>query len=69
MQVADVIAEGKEVAQVLTEAYDVVKESTEDLLQAGQEKGEEMMEKGKGINLPIFVTLIVSHFMNTFDTK
>jgi hypothetical protein len=50
-QVQDVIAEGKEVAQVLTDAYDVVKENTSDLVEAGQEKGAEIVEKGKGINI------------------
>lgn len=43
------IAEGKEVAQVLNDVMEVVKENTGDLLQAGQEKGEEIVEKGKGI--------------------
>lgn len=47
----DVIAEAHEVAQVASDVYNVVKENANELIQAGQEKGEELVEKGKGIKL------------------
>lgn len=45
----DVIAESHEVAQVVTDVYNVVKENASEFIEAGQEKGEELLEKGKGI--------------------
>ena len=51
---ADVIAEGKEVAEVLQNA----KENIGELLAAGQEKVEPLIEKGKGINLTFKVNAL-----------
>jgi hypothetical protein len=52
---ADVIAEGKEISHVLSEAYDAVKENAGEYLRAGQEMGEELLEKGKDIRRIIHV--------------
>ena len=43
------MVEGQEVSHLINNAYNAVKDNAGDVIQAGQEKGAEMVEKGKGI--------------------